>query len=98
MTRRIIPLLASTVLLFACSRTPPQKSETPAAIQSTSVGADSVSQIVQATRAGHSVIFIGLDGADWQLLDDYMARGVMPNLARLIRDGASGIVETINPP
>src|SRR5437763_14892097 len=44
------------------------------------------------------VMFVGLDGADWQLLDDYMSRGVMPNLARLVHEGTSGIVETIDPP
>ena len=44
------------------------------------------------------MIFVGLDGADWQLLDDYMARGVMPNLARLVREGTSGVLETIRPP
>ena len=44
------------------------------------------------------VFFVGLDGADWQLLDDYMTRGVMPNLARLVREGTSGVLETIRPP
>jgi Flp pilus assembly protein TadD len=44
------------------------------------------------------VIFVGLDGADWQLLDDYIARGAMPNLARLVREGTSGVLETIRPP
>ena len=44
------------------------------------------------------VIFVGLDGADWQLLDDYIARGSMPNLARLVHEGTSGILDTIRPP
>jgi len=44
------------------------------------------------------LLFVGLDGADWQLLDDYMARGAMPNLARLVHEGASGVLETIRPP
>jgi len=44
------------------------------------------------------VIFIGLDAADWQLLDDYIAAGAMPNLAQLVREGASGVLETIRPP
>src|SRR2546430_788827 len=35
-------------------------------------------------RAAHArpVIFIGLDGADWQLLDDYVQSGAMPALKR----------------
>src|SRR5690349_6965414 len=32
---------------------------------------------------GRPVIFLGLDAADWSLLDQYIARGVMPTLATL---------------
>jgi Flp pilus assembly protein TadD/predicted AlkP superfamily pyrophosphatase or phosphodiesterase len=49
-------------------------------------------------KSARPVIFIGLDGADWQLLDDYIANGSMPNLAQLTREGASGILDTIRPP
>src|SRR3989442_1518104 len=48
--------------------------------------------------SARAVIFVGLDGADWQLLDDYIAGGAMPNLARLVREGTSGILDTIRPP
>jgi Flp pilus assembly protein TadD len=44
------------------------------------------------------VLFIGLDGADWELLDDYMARGLMPNLAALVREGTRGTLTTEHPP
>jgi Flp pilus assembly protein TadD len=44
------------------------------------------------------VIFVGLDGADWELLDEYAASGVMPNLAALVAEGAGGVLETIQPP
>jgi tetratricopeptide (TPR) repeat protein len=44
------------------------------------------------------VIFVGLDGADWQLLDGYMASGAMPNLAALVREGRTGTLQTIHPP
>jgi Flp pilus assembly protein TadD len=44
------------------------------------------------------VIFIGLDGADWQLLDHYMQRGAMPNLAALVREGTGGDLMTDHPP
>lgn len=44
------------------------------------------------------VLFIGLDGADWELLDGYMASGVMPNLAALAREGRTGVLTTIQPP
>ena len=49
-------------------------------------------------NAGHRVLFVGLDGADWQLLDGYMASGIMPNLAALAREGRTGTLTTIQPP
>jgi Tfp pilus assembly protein PilF len=58
----------------------------------------SVPEIAGAAQPSAPVIFIGLDGGDWQLLDDYIAGGVMPNLARLVKEGASGILETEHPP
>jgi len=44
------------------------------------------------------VIFVGLDGADWQLLDRLMADGTIPNLAALARDGSRGPLRTQHPP
>ena len=44
------------------------------------------------------VIVVGLDAADWQMLDGYCADGTMPNLARLVREGRSGILNTFQPP
>ena len=44
------------------------------------------------------VIVIGWDGADWQLLDELMARGEMPELAGLVREGTGGALHTIQPP
>src|SRR5262252_7005456 len=44
------------------------------------------------------VIFLGLDAADWSLLDGYMSRGVMPNLAALAAEGTGGRLKTISPP
>jgi tetratricopeptide (TPR) repeat protein len=45
-----------------------------------------------------SVLFVGLDGADWGLLDGYIAAGMMPNLAALAREGRTGTLTTIQPP
>jgi Flp pilus assembly protein TadD len=53
----------------------------------------------QEKPAAHPrVLFVGLDGADWQLLDGYLAAGNMPNLAALVKDGQSGTLTTIQPP
>ena len=57
-----------------------------------------VPEIVALARPANPVIFIGLDGGDWHLLDDYLAQGRMPNLGRLVREGSSGIVTTEHPP
>lgn len=56
-----------------------------------------VAEIAGQVRGGRPVIFLGLDGADWNLLDDYMARGVMPTLARLASGGTTGRLRTIQP-
>jgi tetratricopeptide (TPR) repeat protein len=60
--------------------------------------AATLSQIKARVTPGKRVIFIGLDGADWSLLDGYVARGVMPTLARLVAEGTSGSLQTIHPP
>jgi Flp pilus assembly protein TadD/arylsulfatase A-like enzyme len=57
-----------------------------------------VVRAAHSAHAGHPVLFVGWDGADWQLLDLYMADGAMPNLAALVREGRSGVLLTIQPP
>lgn len=57
-----------------------------------------VPDIARLAKPEKPVIFIGLDGGDWQLLDDDIARGLMPNLARLVHEGASGTLTTEHPP
>jgi tetratricopeptide (TPR) repeat protein len=57
-----------------------------------------VPEVAKLAGASRPVLFIGLDGADWQLLDDYVASGAMPNLARLVHEGSSGFLETEHPP
>lgn len=44
------------------------------------------------------VIVIGLDGADWAVLDKYMALGVMPNLKRLCEEGYRATLRSTIPP
>jgi predicted AlkP superfamily phosphohydrolase/phosphomutase len=57
-----------------------------------------VAEIARATCDGHPVLFVGLDGADWNLLDAYAREGRMPNLAALVREGRTGVLTTIQPP
>ena len=57
-----------------------------------------VAEVARRVEKTRPVIFIGLDGADWQLLDGYMASGAMPNLKRLVTEGMRGPLETELPP
>lgn len=57
-----------------------------------------VPEVARKAHDARPVIFIGLDGADWQLLDEYMANGSMPNLKGLVDTGAGGVLETDYPP
>jgi predicted AlkP superfamily phosphohydrolase/phosphomutase len=46
----------------------------------------------------HRLLVIGLDGVPWSLVSQWAREGVMPNLARLIAEGASGDLESTMPP
>jgi Tfp pilus assembly protein PilF len=61
-------------------------------------GSLAVPAIERQARPGRPVIFVGLDGADWRLLDRFMEQGAMPELSRLVAEGAGGALETIHPP
>lgn len=43
------------------------------------------------------VLLIGLDGFTWKLGHALMAEGVMPTLARLVREGSSGVLQSTTP-
>lgn len=83
--------LAPAILAIGCRS---RESRTPAS----STSAPAAPQIASKAAQAKPVIFIGLDGADWSLLDQYASRGVMPTLARLVSEGASGTLKTIHPP
>jgi predicted AlkP superfamily phosphohydrolase/phosphomutase len=38
------------------------------------------------------LLIVGWDGADWAILDDLIARGTLPHLAEMVRDGARGVL------
>ncbi|MEA2601586.1 MAG: hypothetical protein QOF89_2578 [Acidobacteriota bacterium] len=79
---------------LACRKTP---EPAPQAVAVPSPAA--VPEIVRAVRAdGRRVLFVGLDGADWELLDGYMQAGLMPNLAALAKEGRTAVLTTIHPP
>jgi Tfp pilus assembly protein PilF/predicted AlkP superfamily phosphohydrolase/phosphomutase len=46
---------------------------------------------------GSKVILIGLDGADWNIIDPLIQAGRLPNLARLAHRGSRGRLHSITP-
>ena len=44
------------------------------------------------------VLFLGLDGATFTVLDPLMAAGVMPNLRRISESGVRSPMQTVMPP
>jgi Tfp pilus assembly protein PilF len=96
MTRHaIVTVFAATSIGFvACSR-----AKAPASTDNRSATtAQAAPELASRVRDGRRVIFIGLDGADWSLLDRYVKDGTMPTLARLVREGTSGTATTLHPP
>ncbi|HET6372063.1 MAG TPA: tetratricopeptide repeat protein, partial [Candidatus Polarisedimenticolia bacterium] len=47
--------------------------------------------------AGRRVLLVGLDGADWDIIDPLIAAGRMPNLEKLIKDGVRARLKTLTP-
>jgi hypothetical protein len=58
----------------------------------------SVRTVVDRSHDGKRVLFIGLDGVDWRLLDRFMGDGSMPRLAAIARDGDRRTLMTQHPP
>ncbi|HEV8581824.1 MAG TPA: alkaline phosphatase family protein [Thermoanaerobaculia bacterium] len=85
-------LLCALLVALACRKAPEpsRQAKTPPP--------SPAPEIARAVRQARPVLFVGLDGADWELLDDYMASGVMPNLAGLVREGRTGVLSTLHPP
>jgi tetratricopeptide (TPR) repeat protein len=60
-----------------------------------SVQAGALRDRVADTRT--RIALIGLDGADWQIIDPLMAKGELPHLARLRARGAWGNLKSLHP-
>jgi hypothetical protein len=48
-------------------------------------------------RVPHRLLVFGIDGATWQVIDPLLARGRLPNLARLVREGSRAPLRTLTP-
>ncbi len=94
---RSFAFLAALFLAGACAR--PAAKAPPAGV----AGAfrASVESVDPPRTAGRrpkpGIILIGLDGADWSLLDRLKAAGRMPHLARIEREGRTGRLTSFVP-
>jgi predicted AlkP superfamily phosphohydrolase/phosphomutase len=43
------------------------------------------------------LLIIGWDGADWEILEDLLSRGYLPNVAAMIRTGVKGVLNSTIP-
>jgi hypothetical protein len=86
--RRLVRSLAAAALLAATGALVPEPlPDVPAPLGS--AGA--------LRMQGPPLIVIGIDGADWRLMEPLLARGDLPNLQDLRRRGAFGPLKTLTP-
>lgn len=52
---------------------------------------------VSVNRSSRKIVIIGLDGANWSVIDPIIARGQLPNLQSLIKSGTSGLLTSMEP-
>jgi predicted AlkP superfamily phosphohydrolase/phosphomutase/Flp pilus assembly protein TadD len=87
------------VLLFAATfcRAPEKKSTSSSSTPAPAVEDADVPARAERTSGSSSVIWLGLDGLDWELLDRLAAEGVMPNWKRLTEGSWSGRLASFSP-
>ena len=89
--------LAVGLLLQACGNSPSRLREDAAGAAALSHGPRTVGELAARAVARPPILFIGLDGADWQQLEPLLEQGAMPRLARLRAASAWGELESETP-
>jgi predicted AlkP superfamily phosphohydrolase/phosphomutase len=59
--------------------------------------ADTTSRQGQRADRSGRVVMVGVDGADWRLIEPLLLDGRMPHMARIVREGASGTLLSMEP-
>ncbi len=103
---RVLVLLFGSLCLESCrrgvedsaaaARTPSSRAERPAATPG--VEADAASRTRRPAGGRAPILWLGLDGLDWELLDRLDAEGRMPNWKRLTAGGWTARLESFSPP
>ncbi len=93
--RKLLALfLAPCLGLVACGERSTVSRETPPASKTDSSPPRTVDELVRRAVARPPILFIGLDGADWQQLEPLLVQGAMPHLARLRAAAAWGELDS----
>ena len=78
----------------------PEPQHLPLALGALAFGAIGIRELRKEAhrRCLMRLLFVGWDAADWKVIDPLLARGEMPNLAALLRQGVRANSATIHPP
>ncbi len=66
-------------------------------VEAVRVAAGSLAGVRLRSIPGNRLLVIGLDGADWRVIDPLVAQGKLPHLARLIAGGTRARLRSIEP-
>lgn len=66
-------------------------------VEAVRMSGGSLGGVSLAPIAGTRVLLIGLDGADWRVMDPLLAQGKLPNLERLLAAGVRVRLKTVDP-
>jgi predicted AlkP superfamily phosphohydrolase/phosphomutase/Tfp pilus assembly protein PilF len=89
--------LAAVALLLACGRSERAAAPAAAAPAAPVEADDPAARARRPEGQVKPVIWLGLDGLDWELLDRLVSEGRMPNWKRLTSEGASARLESYMP-
>ena len=88
-----------TLLLLSsgfCSRRSPETARTDSPLPAVE-DTDAASRTKRPATASRPVIWLGLDGLDWELLDRLAAEGKMPNWKRISSEGYAARLRSFAP-